>query len=195
MDMHRIRSIKKWHTIASFWIFCSMLIYGILKIDLSITNKTLSNFGIHEETNRIWIITIVFLSIAMLFGSMVNIVDWNIKYKKITSILFTISTIGLIGVAFANMKDFGSLHNIFACIFFILYPLSIFITGIQMIKSDLRIAMTSIVISILLILSFFWLLVSIQSLPEILFLLLIFLWNFITTYSNEYKNFLKGVGL
>jgi hypothetical membrane protein len=92
------------------------------------------------------------------------------------------------------MKDNNEMHNLLAASFFILYSISIFITGLQLIKRDFRMSMMSIVISILMLISFSWLLNDTQSIPEITFITLSYLWNFILLYPNRFKNFLKSIG-
>ncbi len=193
MNIDRIKKIKKYHTILSFIVFFSVLIYCTLKIRLSITTNPLSKFGIHEETNLLWMSSLIITSLVLWVNSM-TITDWDLKYKKTTWCLFTIASIGLIGVAFVDMEYNKWVHNISAGIFFLFYIISVFFTGLQMIKSDFRIAMISIFISVLMTVNILWLVTSIQSVPEILFVLLSFLWNFIIVCPSEFKKLLKSIG-
>lgn len=191
---HKIRMIKIYHTMISFVIFCFMLVYGITKIDLSLEKFPLSKLGTHTETNTPWILSLSIISIGIMINSISHIIELNLKYKKTTSLLFILSAISLFGVAFINMKDNNEIHNLMAASFFILYSVSIFFTGIQLIKRDFRMAMMSITISILMLINFSWLLNDIQSIPEIIFILLSYLWNFILLYTNQFKTFLKSIG-
>jgi len=192
MNIQKIKLIKKYHTIISFIIFCSTLIYGIFKINLPITSEALSRFGTYKETNFIWISSLL-LIITSIWINSTTISEWNLKYKKLTRLLFNIAIFGLFNVAFINM-DNKTLHNISAGIFFLFYTISIFFTGIQMIKNDFRIAISSILISILMLISIVFLLHRIQSISEISFIILSFLWNFIIIYSIEFKKLLKLLG-
>jgi len=194
MDIQKIKRIKKYHTIASFIIFCSMIIYGVIKTNLSITANPLSKFGLYEETNPFWIFSLIFTSIVIFINSDNIIKDLDIKYKKVISWLFNISIIGLIGIAFINMDYNRLLHNISAGIFFLFYTISIFCVGILTIKNDFRIAMASIIISILMLISILFLMIKMQSISEIIFMILSFLWNFIIIYSISFKKLLKLFG-
>lgn len=193
MNIEKIRKIKKYHTIISFIIFCATLIYGIFKINLPITSEALSRFGTYKETNFIWIVSLL-LIIASMWINFNTISDWDIKYKKLTRLSFNLAIFGLFNVAFINMDYSTILHNISAGIFFLFYTTSIFMTGIQMIKNDFRIGISSIVISILMLISIVFLLHKIQSISEILFIILSFIWNFIIIYSTEFKKLLKFFG-
>jgi hypothetical membrane protein len=193
MNIQKIRLIKKYHTIISFIIFCSTLIYGIFKINLPITSEALSRFGTYKETNFIWISSLLLIITSICINS-TTISEWNLKYKKLTRLLFNIAIFGLFNVAFINMDHNKTLHNISAGIFFLFYTISIFFTGIQMIKNDFRIAISSILISILMLISIVFLLHRIQSISEISFIILSFLWNFIIIYSIEFKKLLKLLG-
>ena len=193
MNIQKIRLIKKYHTINSFIIFCSTLIYGIFKINLPITSEALSRFGTYKETNFIWISSLLLIITSICINS-TTISEWNLKYKKLTRLLFNIAIFGLFNVAFINMDHNKTLHNISAGIFFLFYTISIFFTGIQMIKNDFRIAISSILISILMLISIVFLLHRIQSISEISFIILSFLWNFIIIYSIEFKKLLKLLG-
>lgn len=193
MNIQKIKSIKKYHTIISFIIFCSTLIYGIFKINLPLTSEALSRFGTYKETNFIWISSLL-LIITSIWINSTTISEWNLKYKKLTRLLFNIAIFGLFNVAFINMDHNKTLHNISAGIFFLFYTISIFFTGIQMIKNDFRIAISSILISILMLISIVFLLHRIQSISEISFIILSFLWNFIIIYSIEFKKLLKLLG-
>jgi len=187
MNFERVRNLKKHHTIISLIIFSFMIAYGIIKIDLLISSTTLSNFGIREETNPFWIISLIILSASIWSNSY--------KYNRVISTLFRISVFGLVGVAFVDMDFSIILHDIFAGIFFLFYSLSIFVSGISLMKTDFRIAMTSIFISILMMISILFLGVKLQSISEIIFFILSFLWNFIIIYTMEIKKILKYIGL
>lgn len=192
---NKIKMIKIYHTMISFIIFCSMLIYGISKVNLSLDEFPLSKLGTYNDTNAPWIISLLLISIAIMINSLSEISELELKYKKITSFLFILSSLSLIGVALINMKDNNLIHNLLAAFFFISYPISIFFTGLQLIKREFRIAMMSIIISILMIFSFSWLLNYPKSIPEIFFILLSYLWNFILLYRNKIRNILKSIGL
>lgn len=191
---NKIRMIKIYHTMISFIIFCFMLVYGITKIDLSLEKFPLSKLGTYNDTNAPWMISLSIISIVIIINSVSHIIELNLRYKKITTILFILSSISLFGVAFVNMRDNNEMHNLLAASFFIFYSMSIFITGLQLIKRDFRMAMMSIIISILMLFSFSWLLNDAQAIPEIIFILLSYLWNFILLYTNEFKNLLKQIG-
>lgn len=193
MNIQKIKKIKKYHTIISFIIFCVTLVYGISKINLPITSEALSRFGTYKETNFIWISSLL-LIMASIWINSTTISEWNLKYKRLTKILFNISLFGLFNVAFINMDYNKILHNISAGIFFFFYTISIFFTGVQMIKNDFRIAISSILISTFMLVNILWLIHRIQSIPEILFIVLSFIWNFIIIYSIEFKKLLKFFG-
>lgn len=193
MNIQKIKKIKKYHTIISFIIFCVTLVYGISKINLPITSEALSRFGTYKETNFIWISSLLLIMTSIWINS-TTISEWNLKYKRLTKILFNISLFGIFNVAFINMDYNKILHNISAGIFFFFYTISIFFTGVQMIKNDFRIAISSILISIFMLVNILWLIHRIQSIPEILFIVLSFIWNFIIIYSIEFKKLLKFFG-
>lgn len=187
----RIKVIKKIHTMISLFIFFSILFYSIFKVNLSLSNNPLSKLGTYEETNILWALALITVSVSIIVNATVNIIEWNLKYKKITSCLFYISAGSLIGLAIVNMGWSNIIHNTFAGIFFFGYTVSIFFTGIQLIDQDFRIAMISIAISILMLSSGIWLLLELKSSPEIVFIILSFLWNFIILYPSRFKNILK----
>jgi hypothetical protein len=112
MNIQKIRLIKKYHTIISFIIFCSTLIYGIFKINLPITSEALSRFGTYKETNFIWISSLLLIITSICINS-TTISEWNLKYKKLTRLLFNIAIFGLFNVAFINMDHNKTLHNIY----------------------------------------------------------------------------------
>ncbi len=195
MNIPKIKLIKRIHLILSFIIFFSLLGWSILSNKLSITNHPLSRLGTYQDTNPVWMLSLFLISFGILINSITHIQEWNLKYKKITTLFFGISALSLSGVSLFDMFTSPFLHNLFAEIFFIGYTVSIFFTGMQMIKMDLRIGMISIIISSMMFISGSWLFFQIQSIPEIIFIILAFIWNFIIIYHNEMKKILKLFGL
>lgn len=190
MNIKKLKRLKNYYTIISLFTFCSMMIYGFIISKLTI-DYPLSKLGIYEETNVVWIGTLIVLSVSILVNSISYLVENNVQNKILLFPLFTTSVFCLLGVSFFNMGIHGTTHNIFAGLFFILYTISIFLFGILIIQKDFRIGSSSIIISILMLGCFLWLLHQPQLFPEIGFIILSFTWNFMINSPSDFKKMLR----
>ena len=163
-------------------IITPIICYYLLP-SLNILLEPLSKFGVASETKYIWNFFLVTLSI-MLHLTNNDLIDdikeniVNYQYKLLT----VVNLISSVSLALTGLIDMETklLHLGFATIFFLSYTGFIFWWGFLNIKYDLRKAIASMIISILIILSA---ITSIKYLDfgygvfEVIFITLIIIWN------------------
>lgn len=190
----KILKIKKWHSILSSIIFFCVLGFCVWTVNKKITQISLSQFGIEDNTSIIWNLVLFLVGIFLYLESMKNIYKHLLEIPKFLPKLFGISSICLVLTALFNM-DY-QVHNIVAFLYFLGYTLSIFLFGKYLLKYNFRIGMISIIISILsmLIPSFLVYKIDGLAIPEICHAVFIFMWVVVMSWENEIKNILKIFG-
>jgi hypothetical membrane protein len=190
----KILKIKKWHSVISSILFAISLSVCIYLINRDLSEISLSHFGINEQTSTIWNTTLFIVGILLWFESMKNLYQFFNTLPILPTFLFTISSIFLTLTASIDMNSY--IHNVFAVLYFFGYTISIFIFGKMLLKSDFRIGITSIIISLmcLIIPSTSLIFYSGLAYPEIIHTLFVFLWIIILSWDNEYREFLKKIG-
>ena len=166
---------KKFPSFLSLLIMTIIVTYCVKKLKLNILKYPLSKIGIHDETYLLWNSTVVFLAGIIVFDTINNLKKFELIKQKLLLTLFLLSCSGLVGLSLFTL-DYPFIHNTFSFLFFFLYPISILIFGIKT-KKHFRISIISKVISVLMIITSTWLVLNIQSIPEITFILLCFYWN------------------
>ncbi len=159
-------------------IFCFYLLPNI-----NILSEPLSKFGIAEETRFIWMFFLQILSLLLYLSNLNSIekIQKNINTFELT-ILTTINIISSVSLSLTGLIDMSIkyIHLGFAGVFFLAYTGFIFWWGFLNIKHNLKDAILSISISILILLSFF-IIVKYMSfgygISEVIFIILITYWN------------------
>jgi hypothetical protein len=159
-------------------IFCFYLLPNI-----NILSEPLSKFGIAEETRFIWMFFLQILSLLLYLSNLNSIekIQKNINTFELT-ILTTINIISSVSLSLTGLIDMSIkyVHLGFAGVFFLAYTGFIFWWGFLNIKHNLKDAILSISISILILLSFF-IIVKYMSfgygISEVIFIILITYWN------------------
>jgi len=190
----RINRLKQVHYIAAIILFVVTLGFcSMYASDLKLTNISLSHFGIYKEIGFFWNASLFVIGITLFIEAILNI---N-KYMPKSWLLypFIASVICLLLTASINMSY--QIHYYFAYSYFIGYTSSIFLFGFLLMKSDLRMGITSIVISISSVICPLAVLMWVHSfaLPELTHTLFVFTWVSITKFDTQYRNFLKRFGL
>lgn len=159
-------------------IFVPILCWFIAPIDL--IEDPLSLFGIDKNTYIIWGLFMQIISFYLFFNSWTFITE-NKSFNKIQELTLktlTTSSCSFLSLTGAINMSFTWIHISFAALFFLSYAALVFWTGFFSIKNNFLFARTSITISILMVLSSFLLLLFNGLAPfEIVFILLIIVWN------------------
>jgi hypothetical protein len=159
-------------------IFCFYLLP-----DINILLEPLSKFGVVKETKFLWNSFLVILSLLLYLTNDNLREDIETKITKFQiKMLNMLNSISSIALAFTGLVDMHSrvVHLSFATIFFFAYTGYIFWWGFLNIKYDLKKALISMIISILIILSS---IISIKFMSfgygvfELIFITLIITWN------------------
>lgn len=176
----KIRKFKKKFTFFSAIIGILMPILCWMIVPIDLLKEPLSKFGIEPGTYIIWTIFIqiislyLFLNYWIFIDSNKNLSILNKFYLKSLSLFSSIS-LSLTGLI--DMR-FTITHIGFAALFFLSYAALVFWTGFLSIKSDFKFAKYSIIISMIMITSSFSIPIIKGLAPfEILFIILIILWN------------------
>ena len=159
-------------------------------LPLDIFEEPLSKFGVSEKTKYLWLSFTQIIAILLYINNINVIYDiYNsiskfqfkiLKYINIISIL----SLSLTGIINMNIKY---PHLIFATIFFFFYTAFIFWWGVFNIKYNLKIALFSIIISLLILSST----ISIKmgygyGIFEIIFILSIIIWNISISFYKKH---------
>jgi hypothetical protein len=190
----RINRLKQVHYIAAIILFVITLGFcSFYASDLKLTNISLSHFGIYKEIGFFWNASLFVIGITLFIEAILNINKYMPKSWLLY--LFISSVICLLFTASINMSY--PIHYYFAYTYFIGYTSSIFLFGFFLMKSDLRMGITSIVISIASVICPLAVLMWVHSfaLPELTHTLFVFTWVSITKFDTNYRNFLKHFGL
>lgn len=190
----RIARIKKLHYVAAIILFVLTLCFCLLYAsDLKLTTISLSHFGIYHKIGFIWNATLFVIGITLFVEAILNI---N-KYMPKSWLLYLLiaSIICLLLTASVNMNH--PVHYYFAYAYFIGYTGSMFLFGFLLIKTDFRIGITSIIISVASVVFPILCIMYFKgfAIPELAHTLFVFVWVTLTKFDNNYRNFLKRFGL
>jgi hypothetical membrane protein len=190
----RIVRIKQLHYIVAIILFILTLCFcSLYANDLKLTTISLSHYGIYKKIGFFWNATLFIIGITLFIEAFLN----TNKYLQGSWVLYLFlgSLVCLLLTAAINMNH--PIHYYFAFAYFIGYTLSIFLFGYLLMKSDFRIGITSIIISISSVVCPLLLVMWLKSfaIPELTHTLFVFIWVSITKFDTEYKNFLKRFGL
>jgi hypothetical membrane protein len=190
----RITRLKQVHYIVAIVLFVVTLGFcSYYASDLKLAHISLSHYGIYKRIGFFWNASLFLIGITLFIEAYLNIQKYLPKSRLLY--LFIAAIICLLLTASVNMNY--KIHYYFAYTYFIGYTLSMFLFGYLLIKSDFRIGVTSIIISVSSVICPLVALLYIHSfaIPELTHTLLIFIWITITKFDTEYKNFLKRFGL
>ncbi|HXU26162.1 MAG TPA: hypothetical protein VN698_02940 [Bacteroidia bacterium] len=190
----RIERLKQVHYIAAIILFVITLGFcSFYASDLKLTNISLSHFGIYKEIGFFWNASLFVIGITLFIEAILNINKY--MPKSWLMYLFIGSVVCLLLTASINMSY--KIHYYFAYAYFIGYTSSIFLFGFLLMKSDLRMGITSIIIAIASIICPLAVLMWVHSfaLPELTHTMFVFTWVSITKFDTNYRNFLKRFGL
>jgi hypothetical protein len=190
----RIVRIKQLHYIVAIVLFILTLGFcAFYASDIHLAHTSLSHYGIYKRIGFFWNATLFIIGITLFIEAFLN----TNKYLKGSWILYLFigAIICLFLTAAINMNH--KIHYYFAFAYFIGYTLSIFLFGYLLMKSDLRIGITSIVISVASVVCPLALVMWLHSfaIPELTHTMFVFVWVSVTKFDGEYKNFLKRFGL
>jgi hypothetical membrane protein len=190
----RIARIKQLHYVAAIILFVLTLGFcSIYASDLKLTTISLSHFGIYHKIGFIWNAALFIIGITLFVEAILNI---N-KYMPKSWLLYLLiaSIVCLLLTASVNMNH--PIHYYFAYAYFIGYTLSIFIFGFLLIKTDFRIGITSIIISVASVVCPILCIMYFKgfAIPELAHTLFVFVWITLTKFDTNYRNFLKRFGL
>lgn len=148
--------------------------------NVNILLDPLSKFGVAKETWLLWLLFIQITSILLYFSNL-NIIkkikdDITIIQFRTLEIINIISSVSLSFTGFIPM-DIKYIHLGFAAIFFLSYTGFIFWWGVFNIKYNMKIAIISIITSMLIIISSFSTLQFGYGIFELSFIILICYWN------------------
>lgn len=191
--MNRIKLIKSIHLYISIIIFFSLLIFSLFNKGLNILDIPLSKLGV-EEDGWIWNSGLLLITFSLYF----KIKDSILKFTESLTlqIINRISILSLFLTAVINM-DHLLLHNIVAFSYFIGTSVLIFLFGIKMHRTNFRIGQVSLFIGIFstLLPSVSFTIVGSLGIPEIIHVLLLFLWLMVLEHDDVVINILKKIGL
>ncbi len=194
----RILRLKKVCSIIAVILFIFGVVFCSLAAkDLKLSEISLSTFGIDSKIGFVWNITLFLIGIFLYVDALRCVFMYFISdiINKRLIVSFTISTVFLLLTALIDMTH--KFHNFTAGAYFIGYTVSIFLFGFKLLKSDFRIGMTSVVISICsavvpILLTFF---IKGLAISEIAHTIFIFMWVISLSFETEYKRLLKFIGL
>lgn len=190
LDKQKIDRLRRIHVIVSMILFFGTLGFcSYMAKDLQITKISLSNFGIYKSIGIFWNTALFLIALQLFHVTRNSIIKHNIS-KKI-KVLFTIATVFLMITAVVTMNY--KIHNYTAWLYFILYPISMFLYGYELIKTEFRLGMTSMFLSLtsLLLPAISLFFFSGFAIPEICHTLSIMIWTICVYYEDEYKRLLK----
>jgi len=190
----RVERLKQVHYIAAIILFVGTLVFcSFYASDISLEHTSLSHYGIYKKIGFFCNASLFIIGITLLVEAFLNIS----KYMKGSWLLYFFigAIICLFFTAAINMNH--RIHYYFAFAYFIGYTLSIFLFGYLLMKSDFRIGITSIIISVSSVVFPLGLVMYLHSfaIPEIAHTMFVFVWVSITKFDTQYRNFLKRFGL
>lgn len=189
----KIERLKNFHYLASIFLFISTLFFcSYNAADLKLINISLSHYGISAKIGFFWNASLFIMGITLF----VEVYLCFTKYKMLRWIyyVFCFSIVCLLLTAVITMTH--RIHFYTAYAYFIGYTSGIFFFGYSMIKTDFRIGVTSIIISVISIICPLGLTLYLHSfaIPEITHTTLMFTWLLIVRFDTKYKNFIKALG-
>ena len=192
---HRIDRLKQVHYVVAIALFVGTFVFcSNYDTGFDIKTMSLSHLGIYQKIGWIWNLSLFVVGITLLIETLLNLNNClpEVKWLKY---LFLCSIICLLLTASITMDH--RIHFYFAYTYFIGYTLSIFLYGFLLMKTDFRIGITSIILSVSSVICPLLILMYLHSyaIPELAHTTLILTWVSITKYDNAYKNFLKKFGL
>ncbi len=190
----RINRLKQLHYVVAIALF--VITFGFCSYyasDLKLTTMSLSHFGIYHKIGLVWNASLFLIGITLFVEAVLNINKYLPKSKLLYLFIFAI--ICLLLTASINMNH--KVHYYFAYAYFIGYTLSMFLFGFLLIKTDFRLGVTSIILSIASVVTPVFIIMYLHSfaIPELTHTLFIFIWITMTKFDASYKNFLKRFGL
>ena len=190
----RITRLKQVHYIVAIILFVVTLGFcSYYASDLKLAHISLSHYGIYKEIGFFWNASLFFIGITLFIEAILNMNKY--MPKSWLRSLFIASIICLLLTASVNMNY--KVHYYFAYCYFVGYTLSMFLFGYLLIKTDFRIGITSIIISVASVIGPLVALMYLHSfaIPELTHTLFIFIWITITKFDTNYINLLKRFGL
>ncbi|MGZ3883184.1 MAG: hypothetical protein ACXVP0_05360 [Bacteroidia bacterium] len=188
----RIERLKSFHYLASIFLFISTLCFcSYNAADLKLINISLSHYGISNKIGFFWNASLFVMGITLFVEVYLCVCKYNVA--RWIYYIFCFSIFCLLVTAVVTMTH--RLHFYTAYAYFIGYTSGIFLFGYQQIKTDFRIGITSIIISITSVLMPVGLTLYLHSfaIPEITHTTLIFSWLLIARFDTKYKNSMKAV--
>ena len=157
--------------------------------DFDPREQPLSTFAMDSITSDIWFISLVLISIGLIFNGEVKI-DTLIRverFKLPLRICLWVSSICLFLLAAFDMT-YGNYHNLFAVGFFLCYNFFVFCFGLVRSLTYVRRGMFSVMMGSLMLLSSL-LLIPYPSygISEIVFIVLVCIWNWVMLYRVPSK--------
>jgi hypothetical membrane protein len=193
----RITKIKKIHSIISSTLFFVVLLFCISNNkELNLTDHSLSHFGINYKTATLWNWSLFFLGVVLYIHALRSIFRYYTDGKISSNliIIFSLSSLSLLLTAIVDMRF--KIHNFFAISYFIGYIISIFLFGYKLLKTDFRIGITSIIISIACLIFPITTTYIFKgwAIPELIHTLFILCWVVVLSFDKEWKQVLKKIG-
>ena len=151
----RIKFIRKIYILFSIFIgILSPLICLYFAKDVNLTEKPLSYFALVDNTSLTWFISLIIISIGILWNGngIINLLIKKKKYKILLKLILISSSVCLIGTATVTM-EFELAHKLFAGSFFLLYNFFIFLFGLFRSLSQVRQGFVSVITGSLMLLS------------------------------------------
>lgn len=192
----RIERVKNTHYLVSIFLFIASFCFcSYTASDLKLINISLSHFGIYNKIGLIWNTSVFLIGITLLIEVYLNKKKYLLGTCSWLFYLFGISILSLLLTASISMAH--RIHFYSAYAYFIGFTLSMFLFGYSLIKTDFRIGITSIIISVVSVLFPVAIVMYLHSfaIPELTHTTLVFTWIIITRFDTQYKIFLKRFGL
>ena len=190
----KIEKIKRTHYIVTGFLFVATLLFCCYTAtDLKLVKTSLSHFGIYNNIGVLWNASVFLIGVTLFIEAYLNIKKYS--YGNWLLCLFSVSIFCLLLTATINMKH--AIHFYTAYIYFIGFTICMFLFGFLLIKTDFRIGITSIIISLLSLIAPIGILMYLGSfaIPELTHTLFVFVWMIIIRFETAYKKVLKRLAL
>ncbi len=190
-------NIKYWRKFKKILIIFSSILGVLIPIacfflipSLNIFIEPLSKFGVSSKTKYLWLFFTQIISILLYINNLNIISEISESINSLQlSILKYINIISIISLSMAGIinMNFRYPHLIFATIFFLFYTAFIFWFGVYNIRYNLKVALFSIITSLLILSST----LSIKmgygyGIFEIIFITSIIIWNIrMSFFTNQ----------
>lgn len=162
----------------------------LLYPNFNLQEQAMSHFGVHENTQGIFLVSIILISFGVYINNSERIKStFTSKPSRWLHIPLSISMLSLLMVGVFDMGNFLWLHNIAAGIFFLSYAIFVSLFGIFDIKYNLRRGVVSLIFSFLMFSATILIgLFSGLSPFEFTFMFLMIVWNIFALPYNRFKN-------